>query len=440
MTSASAISRLSDMLRAHGVTRAYYKWLALNDNSKHGIYLGSDYSAINLLPVGQVTSRATGKGGRPVLKAPVALDWLTADSGVAPAPHAQIILYPQYPEVRLTGFLRGCPESPSTVVTDCAGSRLLFLGVTAQGRLVAYAVGASSLITRELPARDPQDRGVLHEFPLGGTFIEDESELHLLAELRRIHRLGWIESKRLNQRGEVLPCNAQQCGGYTLEAELGVRPNGISEPDFEGWEVKSHTVPSFDRPAGVITLVTPEPDGGFYKMAGAERFIRRFGYPDVRGRPDRLNFGGIYRVGIRVGRTGLTLCINGFDPAKERIVDLAGGIQLMTDASEVAAQWSFPKLIQQWARKHAKAAYVPNELQREPRRQYRYGRFVNLGRGSDFARFLGALHSGSIYYDPALKIEQVSTEAAQTKRRSQFRIKGSGLPVLYRSFDVVDAG
>jgi len=25
-------------------------------------------------------------------------------------------------------------------------------------------------------------------------------------------------------------------GGYTLEAELGITPNGYSEPDFMGWE------------------------------------------------------------------------------------------------------------------------------------------------------------------------------------------------------------
>jgi hypothetical protein len=31
---------------------------------------------------------------------------------------------------------------------------------------------------------------------------------------------------------------SSNCGGYTLEAELGATPNGYSEPDFMGWEIK----------------------------------------------------------------------------------------------------------------------------------------------------------------------------------------------------------
>ena len=65
---------------------------------------------------------------------------------------------------------------------------------------------------------------------------------------------GWIDSKRLDRDGRILPCNAPNCGGLTLEAELGIRPNSVSGPDFLGWEVKQHGVTSFARPAvGVLT-------------------------------------------------------------------------------------------------------------------------------------------------------------------------------------------
>ena len=53
--------------------------------------------------------------------------------------------------------------------------------------------------------------------------------------------------------------------------------------------------------AGILTLMTPEPTGGYYKTAGVESFVRKFGYPDMTGqanREDRLNFGGIHRVGL----------------------------------------------------------------------------------------------------------------------------------------------
>ena len=96
-----------------------------------------------------------------------------------------------------------------------------------------------------------------------------DSRTRLLGELERIHQLGWIRSKRLDRRGNTVACEAPNCGGYTLEAELGITPNGYSEPDFMGWEVKQFGVSDFDRlGSAVITLMTPEPTGGIYKTHG----------------------------------------------------------------------------------------------------------------------------------------------------------------------------
>jgi hypothetical protein len=66
-----------------------------------------------------------------------------------------------------------------------------------------------------------------------------------------------------------------------LEAELGVATNSSAEPDFRGWEVKPYAVEDFDgfEPAKPITLTTPEPSGGVYKVHDTEAFIRKFGYP-----------------------------------------------------------------------------------------------------------------------------------------------------------------
>ena len=76
-----------------------------------------------------------------------------------------------------------------------------------------------------------------------------------------------------------------------------------------GWEVKQHAVSNFDAIGScVITLLTPEPNGGYYSTQGLEAFVRRFGYADTQGRADRLNFGGIYRVDrARHPRTQLTM-------------------------------------------------------------------------------------------------------------------------------------
>ena len=44
-------------------------------------------------------------------------------------------------------------------------------------------------------------------------------------------------------------------------------PNGRSEPDYMGWEMKAYS-------SGRITLMTPEPDGGMYGEAGVKAFVR----------------------------------------------------------------------------------------------------------------------------------------------------------------------
>jgi hypothetical protein len=103
----------------------------------------------------------------------------------------------------------------------------------------------------------------------------------------------------------------------TLEAELGIPKNSDAEPDFLGWEVTQHAVSNFDRvEAGTITLMTPEPTGGYYRENGVEAFVRKFGYADKLGRADRLNFGGIHKVGARHETTHLTMRLTGYNEAK----------------------------------------------------------------------------------------------------------------------------
>ncbi len=107
--------------------------------------------------------------------------------------------------------------------------------------------------------------GVFTEVSLPTVPDEAECRERLMSELRRIHHLGWIDSKQLDSGRNISPCHAPQCGGFTLEAEFGIPKNSRSEPDFLGWEIKQHKVSSFARPfsGGAITLMTPEPTGVF---------------------------------------------------------------------------------------------------------------------------------------------------------------------------------
>ena len=262
----------------------------------------------------------------------------------------------------------------------------------------------------------------------------------LLAELKRIHRAGWIDSKRFDKDRKILPCRSSNCGGYTLEAELGIIPNGISEPDYHGWEVKQHSVSKFEKyNTGVLTLMTPEPTAGYYRDEGVEAFIRKYGYPDKMGRKDRLNFGGVHVVNKSHHTTGLTLKLIGYDYSKDKIVSESGAVALVSSKDEIAAAWYFSDLLSHWNRKHNQAVYIPSIKRDDPSLQYHYGHLVRLCEGTDFLRLLKAFTRGDVYYDPGIKLENASSpKKKKTKRRSQFRIKSKNIPSLYKQVTTVD--
>lgn len=419
-------------MRGHGATRIYAKKLKPNDNSKNQVYLGGGFAALNIIPHADIEidqrQIARSKQDRP--KAKVRFFWVS-EEGLAPAPDANLILYPDYPEVRMSGFLKGCRTAPSAIMTVRDPGRVLFLGTRPDGSVLGFAVGEDHPAATELNARDWPTIGIFLELPLSLTAAGDPRE-RLLEELRRIAELGWIPSQKLGAGGIKYPYQAQNGGGYTLEAELGITPNGYAEPDFLGWEVKQYAVTDFQsyRPKNPVTLMTPEPNGGIYKDHGVSEFLQRFGYADKKGREGRINFGGVYKCGKDFhADTGLSMMLRGFDPASGKIDDINGGIELLTREGEAAATWSFAAMMDHWNRKHAQAAYVP-AIAGGPPPQYAYGSQILLCEQTDFILFLKAFASGAIYYDPAVKLE--TTGGRQIlKRRSQFRVRHSELHALY---------
>ncbi|TXH02460.1 MAG: hypothetical protein E6R09_04645 [Rhodocyclaceae bacterium] len=436
----ASLSNLLELMRNHGADRIYAKKLAPNDNSKNQIYLGGGFGALNIIPHGEIytdTRQLAGsKQDRP--KAPVSFYWVD-ETGRHLAPNVQLILYPDYPEVRMSGFLQGCKAAPSHLLTVRDEGRVLFFGVTTQGDVLGYASGPDSPITEELNAGDWQTVGVFIELPTDPNSKVSPKDI-LLAELRRIYGLHWIASQKLAKDGRKLPYAARNGGGYTLEAELGITPNGYSEPDFMGWEVKQYAVNNFTGflPKGPVTLMTPEPNGGIYKDEGPAEFLRRFGYPDKSGKPDRFNFGGIYTCQKSYhADTGLRVMLNGYDASTGKIVDLDGGIALVNAADEVAARWSFKGMMEHWNRKHAQAAYVLSIFQTPPP-EYAYGPRILLCEQTDFLLFLKGFSSGVVYYDPGIKIEKASSARPEIKRRSQFRVKHNQLTQMYHRHEIID--
>lgn len=419
-------------MRAQGVTRLYAKALAPNDNSKNQIYLGGDFSALNIIPHGNVYTDDTEVSGSIRDRAKAAIDFYWVDdAGRHKAPNAGLILYPKYPEVRLSGFLLGCRNAPSLIMAARDEGRALFLGITRTGEVLGYAAAADSALANELCAKEWEKVGVFFELPT--SLSQSNPRAILLEELRRIYHLNWIASQKLEKNGAKLPYAARNGGGYTLEAELGITPNGYADPDFMGWEVKQFSVNDFKsfRPKSPVTLMTPEPTGGVYRTDGVPTFMQRFGYPDQSGKPDRSNFGGRYDIHRdRHHLTGLRIALSGYDQINGKLIDLDGSISLVDATDCIAASWSFKGLMAHWNRKHAQAAYVPS-LFRRPPPEYCYGARVLLCEQTDFLMFLRAFAKGAVYYDPAVKIERMSTLRPEIKRRNQFRVAHGDLSSLY---------
>ena len=436
------------MLHDNGATEILYKVLPKNANSKNQVYLAPDLSQLGKIPSGEVTlhgSTSQKNGGEEaVFRSSIEFHWLGRDGQPHPAPNAKLIFYPQYPEVRFSGFLQGCKDAPSTLwVKEKRGEepdRILVFGLGNGTKVFGLTLPPESPAAQEIRATEPHDSyGVLNILPMPGQ-EQGDGFRELMLELCRIHHRMWVPSTRLDPQGNLVPCNASNCNGNTLESLLGIRSNGYSQPDFKGWEVKARQVPNADNPtASVVTLFTPEPDSGVYRDEGVSEFVRRYGYSDLNGREDRLNFGGIYRVNRPAhARTGLKLVLDGFNARTGKYL-ATGSILLVDGKDTVAAAWPFAKLMDHWKSKHAHAAFVPSQQRLAPEREYRFGRNILLGEGAEFELLLNAVHEGKVYYDPGIKLEGISTGRPRAKKRSQFRVGSKDLPFLYSHTRLVDA-
>lgn len=442
------LAKVFSMFLDNGVTEVLYKVLPRNANSKNQVYLASDFSELGKIPSGAVTahqstSRKRGKQ-KAVFRSALMFYWLDRNGVPHHAPKAQLIFYPQYPEVRLSGFLQGCRNAPTSLwVKERRGEvpdRILLLGIGVEHKIVAITLPPESPAAKEIRATEPHSAyGALSILLLPGQ-EEENGFLELMRALCDIYRRSWLPSTRLNSDGQFVPCKAPNCNGNTLEALLGIRSNGYSLPDFRGWEVKARQVSNVDKPGkSKVTLFTPEPSDGMYKTAGVTAFLRRYGYPDTKGRADRLNVGGIYRVGSPPHpRTGLRLVLDGFNAYTKEYAS-TGAIHLLDNKDNVAAAWPFTKLLDHWKIKHAHAVFVPAQRREVPNLEYRFGCRVLLGEGAEFALLLSAVNEGRVYYDPGIKLEDASTQSPKQKKRSQFRVSSSDLGGLYQSSRIVDA-
>ena len=435
---------------AAGCHSLYVKELAWNHDGKRQIYLTSDLSAFNYFPnrveesppmPGWIEeSKKPKKPGSSRIYGHLDYRWLDLSGNTEAAPSAKLIYYPQYPEVRLSGVMLRVSSVPSEYMREKAGevfkNRLLFLGTRSDGvTLAMLMVGQDALRKEVRRGRGFQSEAGLNQLRFRAAAINPKARL--IKKLKEIHGMGWVTGRKL-VNGVVTAYSAQNAVGYTLEALLGVSANGDNEPDFEGYEIKGYTVAKLGRVyKKPVTVLSIEPDLGVYREAGVVQFLATWGYPDMQGRDNRQNFGGIHRVGVRHKRTGLTLSTVGYSPKLPDRLDPEGHLSLFADDGRIAAGWSFRKLVDAWGRKHARAAYVP-ALARKTTNEYHYGPPVLICAHTDLLRVLAGLSQGILYLDPGIKAENWDSEKKSLHVRNQFRIKFSDVHQLYVEYGSED--
>ncbi|WP_288741088.1 MvaI/BcnI family restriction endonuclease [uncultured Rheinheimera sp.] len=428
------INDLTEIMFSNGAHRILIKRLANNDNSKQQIYLGSDFDVIKIIPSGDMYSAGVSKKG-PIFKAPLNLFWIDSTGNTEQAKNSQIIFYPNYPETRMSGFLKGCSLSPSHLMQPPTPQqrqqranrhRFLVLGVSHKS-ILAFCSGWEEPLSEDLDNAIKNEElkkiaTVFYEYAKPGKSTQQK----LIEKLISVYKSGEIESCRLNKQGAIQPYTALNGAGYTLEAQFGITPNGCSDPDFFDWELKAHS-------GSVVTLMTPEPDIGTY-LDDLETFLRTYG---TSRKADRLDFASRHIVGSFNTKTALTMHLDGYDPASKEIIDPSGGLFLKNNSGEIVAGWRFDKIIDHWKKKHSNTCFVFYTTRKSVLNYYSFGPQITLGKGTSLDRFLDALYTSVIYYDPGINMK-FNGQTWKPKKRNQFRVKWKNISMLYKHLQHID--
>jgi len=427
-------------LKSKGADQILIKSLANNDNSKQQIYLGGNFEVVRAIPSGDVYSDGMSSKG-PIFKAPLKMFWIDVNGETAEAPNAQLILYPKYPEVRMSGFLKGCKKDSEIVPRELMQpptkeqraergdrNRFLILGIVPGKEIYVYCSDWQSELSTYLSSELEEGRfesvsSVLYRFDSQTT---ESSKSKLLKKLYEVYESGEIESCRLDKDGNTIPYKAQNGAGYTLEAQFDITPNGCSDPDFMDWELKVHS-------KSAVTLMTPEPNIGSY-LDSLYDFLKNYG---SQRDGERLDFTGKHVVGKLNEKSSLTMRLEGFDPETDDIVDPEGGLFLRDDAGNLAAGWKFDKLITHWKNKHSNTCFVASEKMQSDKIYYKFGPKITLGIGTDLDKFLKALYTSTIYYDPGINMKLVEGKW-KPKKRNQFRVSWKNISALYSKLEQYD--
>ncbi|MEK6424343.1 MAG: MvaI/BcnI family restriction endonuclease [Burkholderia gladioli] len=449
---ASSLSDITEKLKKVDVEIALLKILPKNANDKNQIYIASDFGilydifSLTISERGPSTSLKDGPQlDRQIPEASFDdFAWVKQDGTIIPAKRVKAIIYPQYPEARLSGLQTIDNEIPASLSITFTKSesyqrRLLVLGKTPNG-------GCRAFVFWEISDSLAQEISNLPGFPRSSVckqlIIENDNASKL--EKLLIPVLGNpLRGCRLDVFGNTIPFTGTQVCGYTLEHALNIVPNAGKEGDLYGIELKTHTQLK-------ITLFTPEPDLGLY-ADDFTAFMKKYGYVDSEG---NYRLTGIHRANVKSSKSGLTMRMReyGFDENESWVskpynpdtplTSKLDAIEVTLEDSSgfIAAGWSLQRLMNSWGVKHNEAVYIHANKETNPDSEefssgfeylVTFSRDVMWCKQTSAEKMLKAIFDGIIFLDPAPKLN--IKESSKSKRRAQWRVNDikKAAPFLY---------
>ena len=258
------IDDIARLLPLHDITHVLVKALPKNANDKNQVYWSSDFEMLSNLFDFEFTERdyslsTTKQRSDTSKKIPEAtfksFHWLDTNSNLVEAPNVKMLIYAQYPEMRLSGFKTVENQIPASMSVSYVKEqpnikRLFVLARTKQGKAIGMMVLPNETALKQCKKLPSYLKSKVVHLLLESSGATDSLKAHLKPIVGR-----WLPGVRLDKLGDTIPFNGTQVCGYTLEHALGIRPNADQDGDFMGIELKTHTM-------NKVTLMTPEPDMG----------------------------------------------------------------------------------------------------------------------------------------------------------------------------------
>jgi hypothetical protein len=439
-SSFESLDSLISAFRDRGCKQLLVKPLSENqDNEKNQIYLATDTSLMTYFPgtftfapqASSSTEKTHSSPGSFRQYLDMRLHWLWPDGSANLAPETKAIFYFQYPELRLSGFIRGCRRAPQSLrreKMDEYGRRVLVLGFHQDDVFGAVVTDYDGIGLIDSLSTLPQYPGVKHSARKGMSTIlrwipnDSTPSTASLEVLKRelCDLAGSWQASRFLREGDQGPTFAlnNQGSGWTLEALLGIPRNSRAEADKDGFEFKA-------RPrTGPVTITTTEPDFGYRKEFGLEKFLHDFGRPGTKN-DGSFRFTGKLSVLKQNQKSNAIVQVSHWD-TENGVPDGSGTPEVAiihAPSNIVLAGWNMNTLADKWSKKHSGCIYV--DYTRFPPKgglasHYAYGPIAYCGLGTSINLLLASLARGEIFFDPGDRIYA----NGEKKKRMQWRVDG----------------